>query len=103
MPKNESNDRFSCMMITTCLIFWMPVSVALAELLELAELDARDGAEDGPDEVHAATSSAPATVQAARRIPRMTAMKALCSGCLTTGDEFHGRAVGLAKHSRRSQ
>jgi hypothetical protein len=68
----------------------MPVSVALAEL---AELDARDGAEDGPDEVHAATSSAPATVQAARRIPRMTAMKALCAGCLTPGDEFHGRAV----------
>ena len=100
MPKNESNDRFSCMMITTCLIFWMPVSVALAEL---AELDVRDGAEDGPDEVHAATSSAPATTQAASRIPRVTAMKALCAGCLTTGDEFYGRAVRLAKRSRRSQ
>src|SRR5579863_470876 len=89
------------MMITTCLIFWMPVSVALAELPELAELDVRGGAEDGPDEVHAATSSAPATAQAARRIPRVTAMKALCASCLTTGDEFHGRAVGLAKRLRR--
>ena len=78
------------MMITTCLIFWMPVSVALAEL---AEPGARDGAEDGPDEVHAATSGAPATAQAASRIPRVTAMKALCAGCLTRGDEFHGRAV----------
>ena len=28
VPKNESNDRFSCMMITTCLILWIPVAVA---------------------------------------------------------------------------
>jgi hypothetical protein len=93
VPKNESNDLFSCMMITTCLIFWMPVSVALAEL---AELDVRGGAGDGPDEVHAATTSAPATHQAAQtpsRIPRMTAMKALCAGSLTTGDEFYGSAL----------
>jgi hypothetical protein len=57
----------------------MPASVALAELPELAEPDVRDGAGDGPDEVHAATSSAPATAQAASRIPRVTAMKStLC-------------------------
>jgi hypothetical protein len=91
------------MMITTCLIFWMPASVALAELPELAELDVRDGAGDGPDEVHAATSSAPAAAQAARRIPRVTVMKALCAGYLTADGEFDGRAVRLAKRSRRSQ
>ena len=28
VPKNESNDRFSCMMITTCRILWIPVSAA---------------------------------------------------------------------------
>jgi hypothetical protein len=84
------------MMITTCLTFWMPVSVALAELPELAEPDVRGGAGDGPDEVHAATTSAPATAQAAQtpsRIPRMTAMKALCAGSLTTSDEFYGSAL----------
>ena len=86
------------MMITTCLIFWMPVSVASAELLALAGLDVRDGPEDGPGEVHAATASVPATVtvqaaQPASRIPRMTAMRALCAGSLTTGDELHGSAV----------
>jgi hypothetical protein len=100
VPKNESNDRFSCMMITTCLIFWMLASVALAEL---AEPDVRDGAGDGPDEVHAAISSAPATAQAASRIPRVTAMKALCAGCLTADGEFYGTAVRVAKRSRRSQ
>ena len=26
VPKNESNDLFSCMMTTTCRILWMPVS-----------------------------------------------------------------------------
>jgi hypothetical protein len=85
------------MMITTCLIFWIPASAALAELPELAELDVRDGAADGPDEVHAATSSAPAAIEAARRIPRMTAMQALWAGCLTTGDEFFVRAVRVAR------
>ena len=28
VPKNESNDRFSCMMITTCRILWIPCSGA---------------------------------------------------------------------------
>ena len=28
VPKNESKDLFSCMMITTCLILWIPVAVA---------------------------------------------------------------------------
>ena len=77
----------------------MPVSVALAEL---AELCARDGAEEGPDEVHAATSSPPATARAAQapgRIPRMTAMKALCAGCLTADGEFLVSAVRVVKRS----
>src|SRR5258707_13105364 len=26
VPKYESNDRFSCMIITTCLILWIPVA-----------------------------------------------------------------------------
>jgi hypothetical protein len=87
------------MMITTCLIFWMPVSVALADLPELAGLDVRDAAGDDPAAVHPATTSATATApapqaaQAPSRIPRVTVMEALWACSLTTRDEFYGRAV----------
>src|SRR5438552_16158334 len=30
VPKYESNDRFSCMIITTCLILCMPVAAVVA-------------------------------------------------------------------------
>src|SRR6516225_6347566 len=71
VPKNESNDLFSCMMITTCLILWMPVSAWAP-----AEPGGEEGAADGADEVQDATSEAAITkaaVHAARRIRPMTA------------------------------
>src|SRR5215469_2257478 len=77
VPKYESNDRFSCMMITTCRILWMPGS---AELLE----------PDGPAElaVHDVASS-PAIAAAAARLSAklFPGMRALCSARPAAGKD----------------
>ena len=68
------------MMITTCLILWMPDSAVWLE-----------GAGAGADEVQDATSKAAVAMlalQAARRIPRMARQ---WSARLTGGKELPGR------------
>src|SRR5450759_2104673 len=68
VPKYESNDRFSCMMTTTCWILWMPAAAALlltdgeADDKALPELDnVAEGDAELSDE-HAMTISAAAAM-----------------------------------------
>src|SRR5262249_31144700 len=65
--KYVSNDRFSCWMITMCLILWMPVD-AEAELVDAVAVVGADRFE--PLLQPAATSATNATPIKAVRIPR---------------------------------
>ena len=49
VPKNESNDRFSCMMITTCWILWIPVRPAAARARHDPRAGRREYLEHAPD------------------------------------------------------
>src|SRR5215831_18963194 len=86
VPKNESNDLFSCMMITTCLILWMPVPAAAP-----AEPGEAEGAAAGADEVQDATSEAEVTIAAVHAARGIRPMTAKCAVRLARANELPGR------------